>query len=94
MIGFTDKDSHNDVLLRASQGLGLRCDVSELLLICSGGMVPDYPINGKPWSLGEYIHQNGGNQGRSKKVWGVCIPIGLEEAGQSNDSVRFSFDYS
>jgi hypothetical protein len=81
VVGFTIKDLHNDVLLKASSGLDLKCDISELRLICSGGMVPDSPINGKPWNLGDYIDQNGGNQNRSKKVWGVCIPIGLEEAG-------------
>ena len=89
MVGFTEKDSHNDVILKASGGLGLNCDISELRLICSGGMVPDAPINNKPWTLGDYIQQNGGNQNRSKKVWGVCIPIGLEEAGPStHDSVN------
>lgn len=90
VVGFTDKDSHYDVILKASKGLGLKCDTSELRLICSGGMVLDSPINGKPWNLGDYIQQNGGNQGRSKKVWGICIPVGLEEeAGPSTrDSVK------
>lgn len=83
VVGFTANDSHNDVLLRASRGLDLKCDICELQLICSGGMVPDSPINDKAWNLGDYIQQNGGNKSRSKKVWGVCIPIGLEEAGPS-----------
>ena len=78
--------------MKASRGLGLECDINELKLICSGGMVPDSPINDKPWNLGDFIQQNGGNQNRSKKVWGVCIPIGLEEAGPSTqDSINIYF---
>ena len=93
MVGFTDKDSHIDVLSRASKALGLRCNRAELMLLCSGGIVPDTQINNKPWTLGEYLQLNGGNQNRSKRVWGICIPIGLEEdeAGPSpftQDSVK------
>lgn len=66
--------------MKAAKGLGLSCDVCELRLLCSGGIVPDQPIGGKPWTLGDYIAQNGGTQNRSKKVWGVAIPIGLDES--------------
>ena len=41
--------------------------------------MPDSLIEEKPWTLGEYIRQHGGNQNRSKKVWGICIPVGIEE---------------
>lgn len=87
VVGFTDADSYNDVLRKASRGLSLHCDISDLQLLCSNGMVPDSPINGEAWTLGEYIHQNGGTQNRNKKVWGICIPVGLEEnqAGPSTE---------
>ena len=64
MVGFTDQDSHSDVLKKGTEGLGLRCNCDFLSLICSGGVVPDSPINGDPWTLGEYIKLHGGNQNR------------------------------
>lgn len=93
MVGFTDQDSYHDVLLRASRGLGLKCNINELQLICSGGMVLDSLINDQPWTLGEFIQQNGGNQNGSKRVWGVHIPIGLEEA-EAGPSTRDSVNIS
>ena len=52
--------------------------------------MPDSPINGVPWTLGEYIKLHGGNQNRSKKVWGINIPIDVEEDGmKSHDSVSY-----
>lgn len=88
MVGFTDADKHRDVLARAAAALGLKCERKWLQLLCSGGIVPDSPIGDEPWSLGGYIAQNGGTQNRSKKVWGVAIPVGMDEAGPStSDSV-------
>ncbi len=50
--------------------------------------MPDSIINGVPWTLGEYIKLHGGNQNRSKKVWGINIPIDVEEDGmKTHDSV-------
>ena len=71
---------------------------SQLQLICSGGKVVDCPLNDKPWSLGEYIKQHGGTQNRSKKIWGVHIPDGIEETTEvalstSCDSVRTPWIY-
>ena len=62
VVGFTDKDSHIDVLRRGANGLGLKYNFDQLLLLCSGGIVMDSPIGEKPWTLGEYIKQHGGNQ--------------------------------
>lgn len=88
MVGFTDEDNHQDVLHKAAMGLGLKCQLHELQLLCSGGIIPDNLILGEAWTLGGYIAQNGGTKNRSKKIWGVGIPIGLEEAGPStSDSV-------
>lgn len=89
VVGFTDEDSHSDVLEKAARGLGLKCDLDQLSLLCSGGMVIDSPLGNNSWSLGEYIKQHGGTQNRSKKVWGICIPCGLEESDMTtSDSVR------
>ena len=90
VVGFTEQDSHRDVLRKGAEGLGLKCNLDFLSLICSGGEVPDSPINGVPWTLGEYIKLHGGNQNRSKKVWGINIPIEVEEDGmKSHDSVSY-----
>ena len=77
-IGFTDADSHHDVLIKGARGLGINCSVNELSILCSGGLVPDIPINNEPWTLGEYIKLNGGSVNRSKK-WGIYVPIDIEE---------------
>ena len=53
MIGFTDADTHKEVLTKGAMGLGIECDISELSLVCSNGIVPDLPILGKEWTLGE-----------------------------------------
>lgn len=71
-----DDDTHESVIQKAAKGLGLQCDVELLQLACSNGLVPNSPIGDKPWSLGEYISNNGGKQSRGKKVWGIVIPIG------------------
>lgn len=88
IIGFTESDSYQNVLTKASKGLGLHCKLSLLQLMCSGGMIPESPIEDRPWTLGRFIKHNGGVQNRSKKVWGVNVPIGVGEAGPStSDSV-------
>lgn len=89
VVGFTNDNTYQDILSRAASGLGLKCDLSLLRLLCSGGVIPDVPIGGKPWTLGEFIRQNGGSQNRGKKSWGVDVPIGHEDAGMStSDSVN------
>ena len=71
VIGFTDNDSHHDVLVKAAKALHIKCDHHKLLLICSNGLVPDCEIDGHTWTLGKYIEGHGGNKNRGKKVWGV-----------------------
>ena len=92
VIGFTENDSYIDVLRRGVEGLGVKCDVKKLSLICSSGLVPDSPIGGDAWTLGLYIQRNGGNQNRSKKVWGIYIPcdIDIDQATVTGDSVSTS----
>ena len=68
------------MLAKGAKGLGVKCDVNLLALVCSSGMVPDTEICGHPWTLGEYTRLNGGTQNRSKKTWGILIPVDDEES--------------
>ena len=79
VVGFTDGDTHRDVLTKGANGLGVKCDINLLSLVCSSGIVPDTKICDHPWTLGEYIHLNGGVQNRSKKTWGILIPVDDED---------------
>lgn len=47
VVGFKDSDTHADVLKKGAKGLDLTCACDLLLLVCSGGMVPDSPIEKK-----------------------------------------------
>lgn len=75
VVGFTEADTLEEVLAKGAKGLDIKCDISKLLLVCSNGIVPDMPIFGKQWTLGDFTEQNGGTSNRSKKVWGVLCPI-------------------
>jgi hypothetical protein len=68
--------------------LGINCSVNELSILCSGGLIPNIPINNEPCTLGEYIKLNGGNVNRSKKCWGIydIVPIDAEEKLKVVDS--------
>lgn len=71
-------------------GLGVKIrDISHLSLVCSYGIVPNMSIDGAPWTLGEFIRQNGGSSSRSKKVWGVLVPID-EEMESTIDWIIFA----
>lgn len=70
--------------------MGITCEVHLLQLLCSGGIVPNSPIGNKPWSLGEFVRNNGGIANRGKKVWGIDVPIGLDMMNQGIQTVRFS----
>ena len=71
--GFVDSDSYEDVLRKASNGLGLPEPSEELVV--SGGLVPDT----EGWTLGEYIQSCGGSSSRSKKLFGVHVESDGEE---------------
>lgn len=86
VTGFSDSDTHQEVVSKGGNGLDIKCDVSELLLVCSSGIVRDVPIFGKQWTLGGFTAQNGGTANRSKKVWGVLCPI-EDDLLQTSDSV-------
>ena len=78
MVGFTDSDTHQEVLRKGAMGLGIKCG-KDLALIRSNGIVPNGPLNDMPWTLGEYVHYNGGTQNWSKKVWRVLVPYDDDE---------------
>ena len=88
VIGFTEDDSHQDVIRKGAQGLGINCDLSLLSLICSNGLVPDNNIEERPWTS---IEHHGGNQNRGKKAWGIYIPDDNMELN-TEDSVRHNFE--
>ena len=88
VIGFTESDSHHEVIKKAAKGLDINCDLNLLELICSNGLVPDTLINDESWTLGEYIKHHGGSQNRGKKVWGIHIPFDVDDEHlTSEDSV-------
>jgi hypothetical protein len=82
VIGFTDGDTHQYVLVKGARGLGIKCGVDDLAIICSGGLVPNLEIDSQPWTLGEYIKLNGGSLNRSKKLWGIYIPFDVDEESE------------
>jgi hypothetical protein len=91
VVGFTEHDSHHDVITMAAKALEIHCDTSLLSLICSYGLVPDCPIEDQPWTLGKYIEHHGGVTNRGKKVWGIYIPVDADDDSTLStvDSVSF-----
>ena len=89
-MGFTDGDTHRDVVVKGARGMGIKCRVDDLAIICSGGLVPNLPMGDQPWTLGEYIKLNGGSLNRSKKLWGIYVPFDTDEMsdfeGRLNDN--------
>lgn len=87
VVGFTEDDTHEEVVSKGARGLDINCDISELLLVCSNGIVRDVPIFDKQWTLGAFTEQNGGSSNRSKKVWGLLCPV-EDENLHTSDSVH------
>lgn len=65
--------------MKATRGLQIECDLDLLSLLCSGGMVPNQPFADNAWTLGNFVKFNGGTANRSKKVWGIYIPVGADD---------------
>lgn len=81
-------DSYHDVLVKAARGLQIECDLDDISLICSGGLVANQCIDDNIWTLGEFVKLNGGVTTRSKKTWGIYIPIDVDDQDDRIDSVR------
>ena len=56
VVGFTEADTHGEVLAKGAKGLGVKCDVKLLALVCYSGIVPDAEICDHLWTFGEYMH--------------------------------------
>ena len=77
VTGFKDSDTYLATITKGAKGLGISANPTKLYLIISNGLVMDVPLqNGQPWWLGGYI---GGASARSKKVFGIYVPIDVEE---------------
>jgi len=71
--GFTDSDSHQDVVAKGAQALGINNPLHELSLL---SLVKDDDLpSGKPWTLGNYTAEFGVPQARGKQVFGIFVPF-------------------
>ena len=53
--GFTDSDSHEDVITKGSKGLGITKPPNQLSLLVSSSLVKNSVLpSGKVWTLGNY----------------------------------------
>lgn len=56
----------------------------------SNGLVKNTPLlNGKPWTLGNFVTELGGAQVRGKRTFGICIADGEEEIDGMEADVKF-----
>jgi len=74
--GFTDDDTYSDVIAKGAKGLNITAPLHSLKLLLSGGLVSKSLFqDDKEWSLGQFTVEIGGVQIRSKKVFGLYIPM-------------------
>ncbi len=80
VAGFSNEDTHLDVITKGAKGLELDTAPNQLSLIISNGLVLDTPHpSGLQWTLGGYIDDFGGVQARSKRTFGLLLPPEEEE---------------
>ena len=90
--GFSDDNSHHDVISRAARGLEIKTSLDSLSLMMSNGLVKNTPLsNGKPWTLGGFVDELGGAQVRGKRTFGVCVP---EELSSDEEEDMFEEEVS
>ena len=71
---------YGDVVIKGAKGLDIKAEPEDLFLIVSNGLVVDTPLRcNKPWTLGNYVEEIGGVSVRGKKIFGISIPIDVEE---------------
>ena len=74
--GFTDKDTHKEVIMKGAKGLGIDSPIHQLSLLISNCLVKDVPLpSGKSWTLGNYTAEFGGPQARGKRTFGIFVPF-------------------
>ena len=94
--GFSDEDSHQEVIDKAAKGLGIdpSTDHESLTLMMSKGLVKNLPLsNGKPWTLGSFVEQLGGAQVRGKRTFGICVPDNANSDEESTSTEVYSTSY-
>lgn len=80
--GFTDDNTHQEVVAQGARGLTINADPADLHLVVSGGLVLDATLqDGKPWTLG--VQEVGGVSAGCKKIFGIFIPSDVEEETSS-----------
>jgi len=69
--GFTDKDTHKEVIMEGAKGCVINSLIHQLSLLISNCFVP-LP-SGKSWTLGNYMAEFGGPQARAKRTLGIYV---------------------
>ena len=84
--GFTDKDTHKEVIMKGAKGLGIDSPVHQLSLLISNCLVKDVSLpSGKSWTLGNYTAEFGGPQARGKRTFGIFVPFTKRDEGNDID---------
>ena len=84
--GFTDKDTHKEVIVKGANGLGIDSSIHQLSLLISNCLVKDVTLpSGKPWTLGNYTAEFGGPQARGKRTFGIFVPFTKRDEGNDDD---------
>ena len=87
--GFSDSDTHEDVIAKGAKGLGITVPSNQLSLLISSSLVKNTPLpSGKLWTLGNYIQEFGGVQARGKRTFGIYAPPEVELMDSDEVSVR------
>ncbi len=89
VAGFSNADTHLDVINKGARGLGVDASPRSLSLLISSGLVLDNPLaSGEQWTLGGYMEEFGGPQVRGKRTFGVVVPPDEEEQEEDEDQGR------
>ena len=94
--GFTDKDTHKEVIMKGAKGLGIDSPVHQLSLLISNCLVKDVSLpSGESWTLGNYTAEFGGPQARGKRTFGIFVPFTKRDEGNDidDDYEVFGFTY-
>ena len=92
-VGFTEKDSHKEVIMKGANGLGIDSPLHKLSLLISNCLVKDVSLpSGKSWTLGNYTAEFGGPQARGKRTFGIFVPF-TSEGSDTDDEYEVFFKY-
>ena len=86
VAGFSNVDTHLDVITKGARGLGVDITPRRLSLLVSSGLVLDTPLpDGEEWMLGGYVDVIGGPQVRGKRTFGIVVPLEDDEEEEEDD---------